>query len=176
MPIFFGNAPKNVIEELKHGSETASSLCAVITGISKKIPLAGYEFHMKRSSRFEYLLTHPPAKLVKFCKECAKKHNIDLPPQRYFLTVVPPKKGHQSWHYDSDTSDFFTLLIQVIAPENCGCTQFEETTDVARYETEYVMFDGQVVHRGGKNNSNDYRVFLYVTFHDSAFKDLNVRV
>ena len=49
----------------------------------------------------------------------------------YFVLLIkradatPAARRAQAWHYDSDTSEFHTMLLQVAGAADAGYTQFE---------------------------------------------------
>jgi hypothetical protein len=130
-----------------------------------------FEWHMKRGARSEWVWTAPPASVRDFVARAARavtRHSA----QRYYVVVAPPRSRTQAWHYDSDTADFHTMLLQITGATDAGYTQFEESDRVFG-EGEYCLFDGLDVHRGTGNRTAAPRVFVYVTFHAPDFVDAN---
>lgn len=166
MPVF-GNDP-DAVRLVEAGDENLCSLDELLRRRTGR----GYVWHMRRGSRSEWHMPAPPEALVDFAQRCARRHGIVLPLRHVYLVSVPPGRGGQAWHADSDTDQFFTLLLQVRADERSGCTQFEGERPPL-VTGDWCLFDGLAVHRGTRNRGAFERIFLYATFHRPSVSDAN---
>lgn len=142
----------------------------------------GYAWHMHRHSRSEWIMTHPPARLCTSLRRSATAHGVEHPLQHIYVVLVPPGRGGQAWHVDSDTREFYTMLVQLQVADDGrgGGTQFRDSdesfADPVRppmLAGDYCLFNGLVVHRGSTNRSAEPRLFLYATFYADEFHDVN---
>lgn len=158
----YGAIPADVLDDMR----AATSLLLARSGPTPD----GFEWHMRRGARCEWVWTSPPASVRGFVEGEARE--VGYAVQRFYAVVAPPRSRAQAWHYDSDTSEFHTMMLQVAGAADAGYTQFE-ADDRPFGEGEYCLFDGLTVHRGTGNRTDTPRVFVYATFHTPEFVDAN---
>jgi hypothetical protein len=104
------------------------------------------------------------------CTGCNIKHTWHV-----FLSYPSKKSEDQPWHMDqTESSCYYTLAIPLTISLNSGTTKFlHEQKITNNLVGDALVFSGTAWHRGTANNSDNLRIFLFVTASPMDFIDIN---